>query len=439
MKKIATLLLYCVMACLTATAAPSHGKSQNQDFVTVKGIHFYEGKNATQPYYFIGTNLWYAPILGSEGQGGNRRRLCMELDSLHRLGVNNLRILVGADGGSRNANTVRPYLQPSPGTLNDTLCAGLDYMLAEMGRRGMKAVIYLTNSWDWSGGYGFYLRATGHGDSPNSQGEGYNEYTRYAAQFYTDEAAKQLFYNHVRRIVTRVNSLTGRPYRDDPTIMSWQLCNEPRPFSSTLGDAMLRWMAESAKLIKSLDPNHLVSTGSEGIIGCNVDEALCIQAHELSDIDYMTVHIWPLNWGWASRDRLFDALPNVYQKTQNYIDAHERIARKIEKPFVIEEFGYARDNNFHGAGTPTEARDAFYKYVFDAVQLSRESGGALAGCNFWGWGGAGRPSDEVWHVGADYLCDPPHEPQGWYSVFNNDSSTLGIIRDATRRLASPMH
>lgn len=421
------------MACFTAASA-SAAEPHSKGFVTVKGIHFYESDDATHPYYFIGTNLWYAPILGSEGQGGNRARLRQELDSLHGLGVNNLRILVGADAGSRNANSVRPYLQPTPGTLNDTLCAGLDYMLAEMGKRDMKAVIYLTNSWDWSGGYGFYLRATGHGDSPNSSGEGYNDYTRFVAQFYTDEAAKKLFYEHVRRIVTRVNSVTGLPYRDDPAIMSWQLCNEPRPFSAGQGEAMLKWMEESAALIKSLDPNHLVSTGSEGIIGCNVDESLCIDVHELENVDYMTVHIWPLNWGWASRDRLFDALTNVYQKTQEYIDAHDRISRKIDKPFVIEEFGYARDNNFHGAGTPTMARDAFYKFVFDAVQQSRKTGGPLAGCNFWGWGGAGRPSADEWEMGADYLCDPPHEPQGWYSVFDSDQSTIGIIREAAQAI-----
>lgn len=117
-------------------------------------MQFFKGQQ-TEPYYFIGTNFWYGPILGSTGQGGNRTRLCAELDSLKALGVNNLRILAGADAGSKHANTVKPYLQAKPGELNDTLLVGLDYMLAEMAKRDMVAVIYLTNSWDWSGGYGF--------------------------------------------------------------------------------------------------------------------------------------------------------------------------------------------------------------------------------------------------------------------------------------------
>ena len=33
------------------------------------------------------------------------------------------------------------------------------------------------------------------------------------------------------------------------------------------------------------------------------------------------------------------------------------------------------------------------------------------------------------HPGDPYLGDPPHEPQGWYSVFDTDASTQAVIRD----------
>lgn len=416
-------ILATVLAAFALCASAQH------NFVRTKGMQFFKGQQ-TEPYYFIGTNFWYGPILGSTGQGGNRTRLCAELDSLKALGVNNLRILAGADAGSKHANTVKPYLQAKPGELNDTLLVGLDYMLAEMAKRDMVAVIYLTNSWDWSGGYGFYLRETGHGDSPDAHGEGYNDYVEYARQFFHDEKAQQLFLNHVRNIVSRTNTVTGKPYREDPTIMSWQLCNEPRPFGKPEVPNFVKWVKETAALIKSIDPNHLVSTGSEGVIGCNVNEELCTTVHNDRNIDYMTVHIWPANWQWASKDRLFEALPNVYNKTTEYLAQHDRIAFNINKPYVVEEFGYPRDNNFHGAGSPTVTRDAFYAFVFSKVNESRKNGGPMAGCNFWGWGGSGRPTNETWSMGADYLCDPPHEPQGWYSVFDNDASTLQLIRNA---------
>ena len=46
--------------------------------------------------------------------------------------------------------------------------------------------------------------------------------------------------------------------------MSWQIGNEPRAFSDENKEPFARWMADVAAQIKSLDPNHMVSSGSEG-------------------------------------------------------------------------------------------------------------------------------------------------------------------------------
>lgn len=420
------------LALLPCKASNTHEAADNA-FIRTEGIHFYKGRS-TEPMYFLGTNLWYGPILGSKGEGGNRQRLRAELDSLHALGVNNLRILAGADAGSKNANTVTPYLQPRPGELNESLLEGLDYMLDEMHKRSMTAVIYLTNSWDWSGGFGFYLKNVGLGDSPDAHGEGYNRYVDYARMFFHSQQAQQLYHRFVEQIVTRRNSVNGAAYADDPTIMAWQLCNEPRPFGKEEVPAFVKWVEETAALIKKHDAHHLVSTGSEGVIGCNVDEALCERIHSLPGIDYMTVHIWPANWGWAKRSRLYDDLPNVYVKAKEYLEMHDRIARTINRPYVVEEFGYPRDNNLYTPGSRCGARDSFYGFIFANLIDSKTSGGPMAGCNFWGWGGSGRPAGEVWQSGNDYLCDPPHEPQGWYSVFDSDATTIMAIREAAAKL-----
>lgn len=122
--------------------------SAKSNFVQVKDGHFVrDGK----PYYYVGTNFWYGAILGSEGQGGNRERLCHELDKMKEMGIDNLRILVGSDGKRGVKTKVEPTLQEAPGVYNDTILAGLDYLLMEMGKRKMVAVLYLNNSWEWSG------------------------------------------------------------------------------------------------------------------------------------------------------------------------------------------------------------------------------------------------------------------------------------------------
>ena len=400
-------------------------------FISIEGTQIMRNG---KPYYFIGTNFWYAPILGSTGEGGNRERLCKELDALKALGVENLRILAGADAGSANANSVKPYLQPRPGELNDTLLIGLDYTLAELEKRGMTAVIYLTNSWDWSGGFGFYLRECGYGDSPNASGEGYNDYVKYSSDFVREKRALEMYYNHIRAIVSRKNSITGRYYKDEPSIMAWQICNEPRPFSKENNKLMADWLSRSARIIKSIDSNHLVSTGSEGLYGCEADRHACEFIHGDPNIDYLTVHIWPLNWGWASRTAPDADIQKACQRTGDYIDLHIEMSKLINKPMVIEEFGFCRRGNKNNLSDDVESRDILYSYVFDHIARSAAQGGVIAGCNFWGWGGSGRPADEVWNAGDDYLCDPPHEPQGWYSVFDCDHTTLSIIKKYTEKL-----
>ncbi len=431
---MATMIL---AACGTNSGAISskvtdNNKKEKTGFVTKSGTQFIkDGKS----YHYIGTNLWYASVLASTGEGGDRERFCKELDNLKAIGVNNLRILSGPDAGSDLANPAKPYLQKAPGVLNDTILEGLDFAIAELEKRDMTAVIYLNNAWDWSGGFGFYLKECGYGDSPNTNEDGgYSRYVDYCANFAREQKALDMYYSYIKQIVSRKNSITGRYYKDEPSIMSWQLCNEPRAFAKENKEAFAKWIAEAAALIKSIDSNHLVSTGSEGYIGCEVDAELCERIHADKNIDYLTIHIWPVNWGWAPRSNPDSGIDNACKESGKYIDEHIAMAKRVEKPLVIEEFGYSRQGNVSGTGIPTDSRDIFYSFIFEQVKKSADENGPIAGCNFWGWAGSGRPRDLVWQPGDDYLCDPPHEPQGWYSVFDCDTTTIDIIKKYAKEI-----
>ena len=430
--KIARILQILTIALLACGCGTKSNREMSTDFITADNSGF--TKNGKQ-YTYIGTNMWYASILGSTGEGGDRERLCKELDRLKEIGVTNLRILSGPDAGSALANPAKPYLQTAPGVLNDTILQGLDFMIAELEKRDMNAVIYLNNAWDWSGGFGFYLKECGYGNSPNTNVDGgYNRYVDYCADFARDKKALGLYYDYIKQIITRKNSITGRYYKDEPAIMAWQLCNEPRPFSQDNKEAFAKWIGKAAAIIKHHDPNHLVSTGSEGYIGCEVDMQLCERIHADKNIDYITIHIWPVNWGWAPRSNPDSGIENACAESGNYINEHIALAKRLGKPLVIEEFGYSRKENKPGTDIPTDSRDTFYRYIFEQVAKSVNEGSPLVGCNFWGWGGSGRPRDLVWQAGDDYLCDPPHEPQGWYSVFDNDTTTINVIKEYTKKL-----
>lgn len=403
------------------------------EFSTVLNGHFFRSGVRQD---FIGTNFWYGPILGSEGFGGKRERLVRELDSLKSLGITNLRVLAGGDGPQGQPQQIYPSLQEEPGVYNDSLFVGLDFFMAEIAKRDMQAVLYLNNAWGWSGGYNVYLRW-----AARKEGKELGTWIN-SSEFYTNETAKQLFWDNVRNIVSRRNSITGKLYKDDPAIFSWQFANEPRPFSrdSATVDAFCDFIWKTASYIKSLDPNHMFSTGNEGSMGCNDgDLALAERLNSCPDIDYVTIHIWPSNWNWAHAATLQEDFRGAVFKTDNYIDGHIAICEKFRKPMVIEEFGFPRDGGELADGTPTTLKDAYYKHVFDRLISSRNEGGVIAGVNFWGWGGfAKRPDGHTdWRPGDDYGCDPAQEPQGLFSVYANDESTIAVIKDAAAAIAAP--
>lgn len=420
-----TVLLFLLGACAPKPAEHSFIK------VNADGQFVRDGK----PYYFVGTNFWYGAILGSEGEGGNRERLHKELDFLKSIGINNLRVLVGADGENGIKTRVEPSLQVAPGVYNDTILAGLDYFMNELRERDMTAVLYLNNSWEWSGGYSVYLQWSGHGDAVVPAVDGWPAYMEYVKQFPQSDSAKALFANHVNYIVSRTNRYNQIKYVDDPTIMSWQIGNEPRAFSDENKEPFARWMADVAAQIKSLDPNHMVSSGSEGSWGCEMDMNLFEKIHADPNINYLNIHIWPYNWSWVKADSLKELLPCAKENTKKYKDDHMVIARKYSKPIVLEEFGFPRDGFSFSKEAPTTARDEYYRYVFDLIRQDRESGGLFAGCNFWAWGGfAGQNPDHVfWEKGDDYTGDPAQEQQGLNSVFATDS-TIEIIKAENRKL-----
>ncbi len=420
-----TVLLFLLGACAPRPAEHSFIK------VNADGQFVRDGK----PYYFVGANFWYGAILGSEGEGGNRERLHKELDFLKSIGINNLRVLVGADGENGIKTRVEPSLQVAPGVYNDTILAGLDYFMNELRERDMTAVLYLNNSWEWSGGYSVYLQWSGHGDAVVPAVDGWPAYMEYVKQFPQSDSAKALFANHVNYIVSRTNRYNQIRYVDDPTIMSWQIGNEPRAFSDENKEPFARWMADVAAQIKSLDPHHMVSSGSEGSWGCEMDMSLFEKIHADPNINYLNIHIWPYNWSWVKADSLTELLPRAKENTKKYIDDHMVIARKYSKPIVLEEFGFPRDGFSFSKEAPTTARDEYYRYVFDLIRQDRESGGLFAGCNFWAWGGfAGQtPGHVFWEKGDDYTGAPAQEQQGLNSVFATDS-TVEIIKAENRKL-----
>lgn len=358
-----------------------------------------------QPQYYIGTNVWYAPLLAQQ----DFDRFSRELDTLSALGINNLRIMA-----------------------TDENFEGLDICLAEMHKRGMSAVLYLNNAWEWTpDSYRGYLEKAGAGAQPHPAKDGYVAYMNSMSKFAANEKAMALYHEHVRAMVQR--------YKDHPAIFSWQICNEPRPFAkdATTRRAFIDYIHSTAKLIKSIDPNHMVSTGNEGSMGCEEDMSLFVEAHNIPEIDYLTIHIWPYNWGWIRANDVVGGLQSAIRRSEAYINSHIESAQRMNKAIVIEEFGYPRDGFEYLNSSSTKGRDDYYRYIFSQVLKSAKEGGRVAGCNTWAWSGYAKqtPGHQFWQEGDDLCGDPSQEAQGLNSVYITDQSTIAVIAEYSRAIA----
>ena len=429
---IVSMVIRCFLSLIVIAAAVS-AFSQSSGFVSRSGGKLYLDR---RPYYFVGTNYWHGGLLGLEkDRKRGVERLRRELDFLKSQGVTNLRLMAGAEGsGPLNGVTrVGPPLQGEPGKFDASVLDGLDLVLYEMGKRRMKAVIFLSNNWEWSGGFQQYLiwnrviESRWLTDKPT-----WDALRDNVAKFYSCQPCKDGYRKQLEYVLARRNKLNKLRYIDDPTIMAWELANEPRPMRPAVNDDYRRWIADSAALIKSLDRRHLVTIGHEGRVGTE-SLALFETVHEDRNVDYLTIHIWPKNWGWLSVG--FD---NAVKESVDYINENAVVAAKLDKPLVIEEFGLPRDGQSFDPGSATTGRDRYYTRILSFIGGQKGGTPHIAGANFWAFGGTARPvkGQVFWRSGDELMGDPPMEEQGLNTVFDTDTSTWKVIGETVRLLRS---
>lgn len=411
-------------------------QTNKKEFIKVENGKFVQNG---QQYLIAGANYWYGSNLASLGNDG-QERLKRELDYLKSIGINNLRVQACSEGGDDLKFGVKPALQDSQGTYNENIFKGLDFFLVELSKRNMTAVLVLNNYWSWTGGMAQYVKWNGGDSIPypsNAVPGSWSNYMKYVDQFYVNDGALDAFKKHIEVMVNRKNSCTGLSYKEDPAIMAWQLANEPRGGGSDEErEIFIKWIHETSAYIKSLDSNHMVTTGSEGSAGHHRIIEDFEKANACASIDYLTYHLWPQNWRWYDPEKPDSTIGRSIELSEKYIDEHETIAQKLNKPAVLEEFGLARDYGHFSSDSSCTYKARFFKWVFDKISGMVKEGSMTSGSNFWGWSGEGNISKpgEYWQVGDDLIGDPPHEPQGWYAIFQNDTEMVDVISKYNKSL-----
>lgn len=400
-------------------------------FITREGPLLKEGD---VPYRFVGMNYWQGVTLALEEPPGDRPRLHRELDQLAALGLRNLRILAVSEGPDEEPYRISPALYPARGQPRKAVLDALDYLLWQLARRDIRAVLCLGNFWFWSGGFAQHLAWQQGVDIPYPVRTGnWAAFARFATRFYEDAGARNTYFAHAEAVVSRRNRYAGRAYRDDPTIMAWQLANEPR--GGHVRESFLDWAREGVQRLRAWAPAQLVSLGTEGSTYMPAAAGLdFVEDAATVDVDYATLHLWPENWGHYNPRGSSSSFHVSLREALRHLERHGELAQSVGKPLVLEEVGLARDGGDPDPGAPVSRRDAFFRAIVDTVAQEP----IYAGINAWCFAGEGHPDrpGQVPEKDDPLTGDPPHEPQGWYSIYDTDRSTLDVLARGAREMTT---
>ncbi|XP_014495065.2 mannan endo-1,4-beta-mannosidase 1-like [Vigna radiata var. radiata] len=370
-----------------------------KDFIKRNGTRFFlNGK----PHYFNGFNAYWLMTFAADPSTSSKVTAVFQQASQH--GLNLARTMAFNDGGYR-------ALQTSPGIYDENVFRALDAVISEAGKYGIRLILSLVNNWKDLGGKNQYVQwAKQRGQNVSTEDD-----------FFSNSMTKQFYKNHVKTVLTRKNTVTGLFYKDDPTIFSWELMNEPRS-SDFSGKQVQDWVSEMAAYVKSIDNKHLLQVGLEGFYGNSMPERGLINPdgyhtgtdfisnNLVPEIDFSSIHAYPDEW----MARFNQSHQDVF--TEKWVSTHIEDAKNVvRKPILLTEFGLNKAFRGYSNGK----RDRLYAKVYKWVYGSARQRGACAGSAFW----------QLFVEGMDNMAD------GYDIIFQRNPSTAKIIAQQSLRMS----
>ncbi len=285
---------------------------QAKGFITAERTWFMDGNEA---FFFSGANCYYCWYGNWDCESYDQNQGCSRevLDDAVGMNLTVVRVWGFSDGPNYWGS-----LQPEPAEYSESGFERYDRLIEEAGNRGLRLVIPLVNNWNDFGGMCQYVEwcnetvTSCQPDSPEHE------------QFYSSECARGLYKGYVEHFLSRVNQRTGVAYKDDPTIMAWELANEPRS-SDLTGDTLDGWIEEMSQYIRSMDSNHLVTVGLEGF-GYEKGTDF-IRNHDHGGIDYVSFHLLVNDWGLTA------------EGANEWVERRWMEGMSLGRPIVLSEIG----------------------------------------------------------------------------------------------------
>jgi mannan endo-1,4-beta-mannosidase len=216
-------------------------------------------------------------------------------------------------------------IEPARGRFNAAAFEEIDYALASARRHGIRVVPTIVGDDAVRGGSGcVYLGWRGYDTTGCSLVN--------MAPFWTDPVVLGDVEEHIRAVLEHVNVYTHVAYKDDPTILGWDLLNG--------GGSPLPWTREIVRYLRTIDTRHLVLTAASN---ARLDENLACVAF---------------------------VYPHWSQPYDTVVAPQVAACKAAAKPFIAYEYGWDQTNYATAAdlrrflerlrGDPEIAGDAFW-------------------------------------------------------------------------------
>jgi mannan endo-1,4-beta-mannosidase len=392
---IAALTLIGSAAVLFYIGSPGKEESTNAHFVQQRNGRFIVNG---RPFRFVGANV--ALMYRDE----DRDRMPETLRQAAAAGISVVRVWAFGEGGPNDIKPIADFadwprnhpFRFTPDQWNEDAFVHLDKVIAEAAKNNLRVQLCLVNWWRDTGGVTQYLRWAGINDAADDTYKfGINN--ERAILFYTNPQTRRMYRDHLSKLVTRRNTVTGVIYRDDPNIFGWELMNEAQVITGRWAERRA-WFEEMSGYLKSLDPNHLIAPGDWGYRSA-AERREWLADHAIPTIDYCDVHLYPRE----DHDSFIETPTALREFVANRVAA----AFSVRKPLVFGEFGIGPDgfNNFSELD--------WYRQFFDS-NLRSGSAGAM----FW------------------ILTPDPNRGYGVTFMSERDRALLSEIKSSAQRFSA---
>ena len=208
---------------------------------------------------------------------------------------------------------------------------------------------------------------------------------------YTDRQSLEDYRSFIEDVLARRNSQNGRIYREDTTILAWDIANEP-DFTGLTDWEIQDWIRQIAAFVKQQDPDTPVTLGINTI----QDKFNLYDDLNVPELDLISFHLYNYWTGPYNANNI----PAYLDKLSYRIDKF----RSFGKPVILEEFGMSSDPiqlvEFKSSPQGWQQYIDFYRQAFDTAFSN-----GVSGILFWGWSPPGVSHLQIYWASTEHSTD----------------------------------